>query len=154
MTGGRGPEGLPSPADGAKAFRMKQLSLVGMIALAGCAGGGETVLSPVQDFNYGALGRDPFWIVAIGDDRIVLTLGREGGRADGKLATYLYPRALPRETDGARHWESGTGTQVIAIKARPGPCAAGGRTYPDRVTVTLSGRMLEGCGGRESGIRG
>ena len=119
-----------------------------LLALAGCtSGAGETPLNPVQNFQYGAMGHDPFWSVAIGDDRIVLTLGPEGGRADGELASYDYPRALPREADGVRRWESGSGTQVIAIEARSGPCTAGGWRYEDRVRVTLSGRMLEGCGG-------
>ena len=106
---------------------VKFLIPLALLALAGCATPATTPFSPVRDFQYGALGHDPFWMVAIGNDQIV----------------------LPREVDGARRWESGEGTQVIAIEARPADCTAGGRRYEDRVTVTLSGRMLQGCGGRE-----
>ena len=130
---------------------MKLVIPFALLALAGCSGGaGETPLNPVTDFRYGAMGHDPFWTIAIGDDRIVLTLGPAGGRADGELSSVEYPRALPREADGVRRWESGSGTQVIAIEARQGPCTAGGWRYADRVKVTLSGRMLEGCGGAGS----
>ena len=128
---------------------VKFLIPLALLALAGCATPATTPFSPVRDFQYGALGHDPFWMVAIGDDQIVLTLGPPGGRADGALSSASYPRVLPREVDGARRWESGEGTQVIAIEARPADCTAGGRRYEDRVTVTLSGRMLQGCGGRE-----
>jgi uncharacterized membrane protein len=128
---------------------MKPLILAPILAaLAGCATGG-TPLNPVKDFQYGAIGHDPFWLISIGDDRIVLTLGPEGGRADGELVSYDYPRALPRTADGVRRWESGDGTKLITVEARPGPCTTGGRTYQDRAIISLSGRVMEGCGGRE-----
>ena len=120
------------------------------LALAGCAATkADEPFNPVGTFDYGAISHDPFWMVAIGGDSIVLTQGPEGGRADGELTSVAYPRALPREQDGVRRWESGEGTQVIAVEARPAPCTTGGRSYPDRVKVYLSGRMLEGCGGEE-----
>lgn len=128
---------------------MKHLLPLALIALAGCASGTQTPFSPVNDFQYGAISHDPFWLVSIGDDRIVLTMGPAGGRADGELNSYEYPRVLPRTVNGVRRWESGQGTQVIAIEARPGPCATGGRTYEDHVKVYLSGRVMTGCGGRE-----
>ncbi len=54
----------------------------------GCAANPE-IYSPVGTVRYSALGADPFWMVTIGDDRIVLTLGDEGGRADGALESYF-----------------------------------------------------------------
>ncbi|HEV2745803.1 MAG TPA: hypothetical protein VGW34_00715 [Allosphingosinicella sp.] len=128
---------------------MKLLGLLPLLAAAGCAGARQAPLDPVGAYEYGAMGHDPFWLVAIGGDRIVLTLGPEGGRADGELTSHDYPRALPRQVNGVRRWESGAGTQVIAVEARPQACTTGGRSYPDTVTVSLSGRMLAGCGGRE-----
>ena len=128
---------------------MKRFLLLPVLALAGCATADEAPYSPVGQFQYGAMGHDPFWMVAIGDDQIVLTMGPPGGRADGELTTSSYPRVLPQLVDGTRRWESGEGTQVIAIEARAADCTTGGRHYPDRVTVTLSGRMLKGCGGEE-----
>jgi uncharacterized membrane protein len=147
--------GLPSPAISSESWSMKRLLTLALIALAGCSTAGEAPYSPVSDFQYGAISHDPFWLVSIGDDKIVLTLGPEGGRADGELDSYEYARVLPRTINGVRRWESGEGTQVIAIEAHRGPCTTGGHTYADRTKVFLSGRMMEGCGGREvAGSRG
>jgi len=108
--------------------------------------------APVSDVQYNALGHDPFWLLSIGDDRIVLTLGDEGGRADGGVITVAYPRSLPRTVNGVRHWQSGDSTGTISVEARPGTCqGAGDRTYEHHVRVRLSGRELTGCGGREIG---
>lgn len=128
---------------------MKRLVPLAAIALAGCAATGERPYSPVDNFHYGAISHDPFWLVSIGDDRIVLTMGPTGGRADGELKSFEYPRVLPKVTDGVRRWQSAEGTQVITVEARPGPCMTGGRTYADKTRILLSGRMMEGCGGRE-----
>ncbi len=109
----------------------------------------------MNEFSYGAISHDPFWLVSIGGDQIVLTLGPEGGRADGGLSSYSYPRVLPHSANGVRRWQSVDGTAVISVEARRGPCRTGGRSYQDRVTVYLSGRMMKGCGGPEvAGRRG
>ena len=106
------------------------------------------VYSPVGTVRYSALGADPFWMVSIGDDRIVLTLGDEGGRADGALESFSFPRVLPVVNGAFRTWESAEGAAVISVQARPGPCTgSGGRIYEDHVRVRLSGRELTGCGG-------
>jgi uncharacterized membrane protein len=129
---------------------MKPFILLAAFALTACAA--PTALEPNDSlgrFDYGAISHDPFWMVAIGGDAVVLTMGPEGGAADGELTSAAYPRAAPSERDGVRRWESGEGTAVIAVEARPGPCTTGGRSYPDQVKVYLSGRMLEGCGGQE-----
>ena len=132
---------------------MKAPSLLAVLAIsatvAGCSTAGEAPYNPVTDFQYGAISHDPFWLVSIGDDKIVLTMGDAGGRADGELKSFIYPRVLPRTAGGIRRWESGEGTQVISLEARPGPCTTGGRTYADRTRVFLSGRTMDGCGGRE-----
>jgi uncharacterized membrane protein len=132
---------------------MKALPLFAALAipaiLAGCSTGDRAPYNPVNDFQYGAISHDPFWLVSIGDDQMVLTMGDAGGRADGELKSFIYPRVLPRTVNGIRRWESGDGTQVISLEARPGPCTTGGRTYADRTRVFLSGRAMDGCGGRE-----
>ena len=116
-----------------------------LLLLAGCATWGERPYAPIENVRYTAIGHDPFWLATIGDESIVLTLGDEGGRADGALETWAYPRVLPRTLDGVTRWESGDGAGVIAIEARPGPCAgSSGRRYEDHVRVTLSGRELAG----------
>jgi len=117
------------------------------LLLAGCATG-PGLYQPVQDPRYTAIGHDPFWMVAIGDDRIVLRLGHDGGEEAGEHDDVAFPRTLPRHEGDARIWQSGEGTRVIAVEARPGPCTSGGREFEDNVRVTLSGRELFGCGGR------
>jgi uncharacterized membrane protein len=130
---------------------MRILLPLAALALAGCAAADRSrPYAPVRNVQYSAIGHDPFWMVAIGDDRIVLTLGPEGGRADGALESYAFPRTLPRAEGDVRTWQSGAGTGVIAIEARPGPCdGAGGMRFEDHVRVRLSGRELTGCGGRQ-----
>ena len=127
---------------------MKPLAvLLPLLLLAGCQTDGRPY-SPVENVRYSAIGQDPFWMVTIGDDRIVLTFGPDPGAAPGELRSHEFPRTLPRTVDGVRTWQSGEGTQVISIEAAPGPCAdTRGRRYEDRVRVRLSGRELSGCGG-------
>lgn len=124
------------------------LALCALLPLAACATTPQ-VHAPLANIHYSALGHDPFWMVSIGDDLIVLTLGEPGGSADGPLADHGWPRTLPRTEGDRRIWQSGEGTNVITIEARPGPCeGSGGTLYEDRVSVRLSGRELSGCGGR------
>jgi uncharacterized membrane protein len=127
---------------------MKMRRFLPLLLLAGC----ETYdqpYSPVENVHYSAIGQEPFWMVTIGDDRIVLTLAPDPGAAPGEMNSHDFPRTLPRTVDGVRTWESGDGTAVITIEAHPGPCdGSGGRTYEDEVVVRLSGRELTGCGGR------
>jgi len=87
-------------------------------------------------------------VLTIGDDRIMLDAGldREGAEQGGPAT---WPRTLPRTVDGVKTWESGDGTSVISVEARPGPCTTeGGEIYGDHVRVRLSGRELTGCGGQ------
>jgi uncharacterized membrane protein len=126
--------------------RRAWLLLVPPLLAAGCATAPQPY-APVQNVYYSALGEAPFWMVAIGDDRIVLRLSGETGAAPAE--DLIWPRTLPRIVDGGRIWESGEGTRVIAIESRPGRCVdSRGRGYEDQVRVRLSGRELTGCGGR------
>ena len=124
---------------------MKRLLLLSAAALAGCSS--ERPYAPVSDVRYSALGHEPFWSLAIGDDRIVLTRAGPGKRESWRSQSY--PRVLPRTVGGARTWELGEGTAVISVEARPGPCTGSrGTAYEDHVRVRLSGSELNGCGGR------
>jgi uncharacterized membrane protein len=129
----------------------RHLPAVLMLA-AGCAST-PTVYQPVADPTYMAIGRDPFWMIAIGDSRIVLRTGVNPGSQSGaggsdEVADVSWPRVLPRNVDGVRTWQSGEGTSVITIEARPGPCEAGRQRFADHVRARLNGRELNGCGGR------
>ena len=119
-----------------------------LLALGACTTATDRPYSPVAAMQYAAIGGDPFWMLAIGDDKIVLSTGPGPGEAGNALRTQTYRRVLPRQTGAVRRWESGEGTDVITIEASPGPCALRDQTFEDRVTVSLSGRQLQGCGGR------
>lgn len=112
-----------------------------LFALAAC----ETTprpYAPVGDVRFSAMGEEPFWLLTIGDDRIVLRIAGQGEDA-------VWPRTLPRTENGVTTWQSGDGTAVITVESRPGPCTnARGQSYEASVTVRLSGRELTGCGGR------
>jgi uncharacterized membrane protein len=125
------------------------LPLLPLLLLAGCETSRSEPYAPVRDTRYAAIGHDPFWMATIGDDRIVLRLGHDGGEEAEEYDDVVYPRTLPRTVDGVTTWQSGEGVQVITIEARPGPCTGSRRRrYEDRVRVRLSGRELDGCGGR------
>ena len=125
-----------------------RLSLLSLLLLAACATPPRPY-APVDNVRYSAIGAEPFWMVTIGNDRIVLRLGHEG-REVRDISDISYPRTLPIVDGNVTRWQSGDGTQVITITARntPTPCELDGRRYADVVRVTLSGRMLDGCGGR------
>jgi uncharacterized membrane protein len=116
-----------------------------LLLLAGCESYRSEPYAPVDNVRYSAIGENPFWLLTIGDDRIVLRIGNQSGERQEAV----WPRTLPRTVEGVRIWESGEGTQVIRIEARDGPCEGSrGEAYEDRVRVRLSGRELSGCGGR------
>jgi uncharacterized membrane protein len=122
--------------------------LPALLSLAACAATQEPY-SPVRQVSYSAIGQDPFWSLVIGDGSTVLTRG--GGTASEReqLQSFRYPRVLPKTADGVTRWESGEGTAVLTVEARPGPCTgSAGIVYQDRVTVSLRGSQLSGCGGR------
>ena len=122
-----------------------RLSLLCLTLLAACQTSSQPY-APVDNVRYSAIGAEPFWMVTIGDDRIVLRIGQAGS----EVRDIAYPRTLPVTQGNLTRWQSGEGTQVITVEARrlPEPCEQSGRRYEDHVRVMLSGRMLDGCGGR------
>jgi len=116
------------------------LPLLALLAAAGCASDPRPY-APVGDVAYQALGAEPFWMLSIGDDRIVL---RQAGQPDR-----IWPRTLPRSEGGVRSWTSDAAGEAITIEARPGPCTAENeRVYEDDVVIRMAGAELRGCGGR------
>lgn len=96
--------------------------------------------APVENVRYSALGAEPFWLLNIGDDRIVL---RRPDHADAH-----WPRTLPRTEEGVRIWRSGEDGAAIMVEARPGPCRSeSGQVHADHVVVRVAGAELTGCGG-------
>lgn len=123
----------------------RTLATAALLALAACTSTARQPLNDIGMISYAARGAEPFWALAIGSDQIALTLAE-----DGQPTTIRYPRVLPVTQDGVTRYQSGEGTRVITIEARDGPCTLlnEDRAYHDRVTVSLSGRQFEGCGGR------
>lgn len=117
------------------------LTLPALVLATACATTGRAPYAPVDNVRYQALGAEPFWLLAIGDDRIVLQTANEGEAS--------WPRTLPRSEGELRIWQSGEDESGILVEARPGPCAAANeRVYEDNVTVRAGARTLTGCGGR------
>jgi uncharacterized membrane protein len=132
---------------------MRHILLMFPLMFAGCAQNAEPY-APVDNVRYTAIGQDPFWMITIGDDSIVLGTGADPSARPGGVNSHRYPRTLPITQQGVRRWESSNGTAVISVEAFEGPCeGAGGRTYRDRVRVRLSGREMHGCGGPQVGDR-
>lgn len=118
-----------------------------LLLLAGCAAS-QSPYNPASDVRYSALGQEPFWMVTVGRDKIVLTSGPGEGRSS-RLAGRTYRGVKSRFSDGVRRWESAQGTAVISIEARREDCIGSrGAVFEDQVRVRLSGRELNGCGGR------
>jgi hypothetical protein len=106
--------------------------------------------APVREPDYTALGAEPAWLLTIGEERIVLSFGRQGGR----MRDMVYRRGAARIEDGVRRWDGGEGVAVIGVEAWRRPCqGAGGATFEDVVRVRLSGRELNGCGGRMLSVK-
>ena len=132
-----------------------------ILLTAGCAA--TTPYAPVRDVAYQAMGGDPAWQLAIGDDRIVLRVKlREGGGLDD-YSEFRAPRTLPRTVSGVRTWQSGDDLPPrITVEARRTPCTdRSGQVFEDQVHVRLSTdelrghadvrdftQELNGCGGR------
>src|SRR5688572_30710684 len=98
------------------------LMLLPLLPLAAACETSPRPYAPVENVYYSAIGQEPFWMLAIGDDSIVLTLPPDPGERPSELNTHRWPRTLPRTVDGVRRWESGDGTAVISVEARQRPC--------------------------------
>jgi hypothetical protein len=138
-------------------MKSRPFLLLPLALLAGC----ETTrpYAPVENVRYTAIGHDPFWLLTIGDDRIVLRLGHDGGEAAEEFDEVVFPRTLPRTVDGVRTWQSGD-IPSITVEARPTPCTnRTGQVFEDQVRVRWTTHQLvpeirtvteelTGCGGR------
>jgi uncharacterized membrane protein len=111
------------------------------LAAAGCATS-STPYAPVENVRYQGAGTEPFWLLAIGDDRIVLRIGDEDERQ--------WPRTLPMRDGNVVRWRSDGSAGPILVESRstPTPCELGNQSFQDVVRVMVGELRLEGCGGR------
>lgn len=138
---------------------MRGLLLALPLLAAGCATA-STPYAPVRVSAYQAMGANPTWVLAIGDDRMVLRTSDGNGHA---LGPYIFPRVLPRTVADVRTWQTDQDTNLhITIEARRSPCSnQGGQAFEDQVHVRWSTvvfrehaspedvtQELDGCGGR------
>lgn len=125
---------------------MKPLPVLALPLLLVACASARTPYNPVDDVRYSAVGADPFWLLTIGDDRILL---RHAGDPQSATtpADSVWPRTLPRIVDDVTTWQSEGAAGAIEIEARAQTCASGGRMFRDTVTIRLPARELTGCGG-------
>lgn len=90
---------------------------------------------------FAARGNEPFWQVAV--DAHALRLERLGE------PPLVAPSPAAELRDGALRWTGAASGREIALAVRAALCrdTMTGMPYPARVTLTLDGRSLEGCGG-------
>lgn len=112
--------------------------IVVALALAGCARNDEDIPVGAPPTEYSALGREPDWALRFDRTRISYT-----GEAGDTRITVERPIAIAT-TVGQRY-----ATSRIVVDIVPGACegALSGSGFEDRVTVTLAGRIVHGCGG-------
>lgn len=121
---------------------MRKLALLPPLLLAAGCATPPRPYAPVRDVAYQAIGAEPFWVLTIGDDRIVL----RSSSLDGERA---WPRTLPRTMAGVRTWRSEREGSAVTVESRPGPCETeGAEVYEDNVRVIVGDQALTGCGGR------
>jgi uncharacterized membrane protein len=122
-------------------------ALLLLLPLGACASA-STPYSPTREVQFSAIGQDPFWLLSVGRNRIVLAFGpAEAGSSS--LRDQDYRGVRTSFADGIKRWDAGEGTAVISVEARPGECTGPrGARFGERVRVRLSGRELNGCGGR------
>jgi uncharacterized membrane protein len=131
-------------------IRLPLLALLPLLlALAGCASG-PGVYQPVANPIYSAIGHDPFWMLTIGDDRIVLRQRHGEGAAPDRYDETVFPRTPVEEDGNVRRWRSAAAARSIVIDVRqtPTPCENGSQSFEDFVRVTIGETQLDGCGGR------
>ena len=114
---------------------------VGALALAGCTMTGRSDPLPANaphSASYFALGTEPGWTVEITDDRL-------------KYAGDYGATIIDAEHGGERR--SGSTRRYVSkdlrVTIEPGPCSDGmsDRRYADKVTLSVRGQTLSGCGG-------
>ena len=121
---------------------MRKLALLPPLLLAAGCATPPRPYAPARDVAYQAIGAEPFWVLTIGDDRIVLrSSSLEGERS--------WPRTLPRTVAGVRTWRSEHEGSAVTVESRPGPCETeGAEVYEHNVRVIVGDQALSGCGGR------
>jgi len=115
-----------------------------LLALAGCTQPEATADKKHPDpstlSSYFAAGNNPDWRLRINYEKVVLTLKPN--------IVVEYPPAKASERNGILRYEAGDGTRIISVEVKAELCSLepNGPTLSNKVTVYLSGRMLEGCG--------
>ena len=125
---------------------MKLLHGLPLLLLAAACAVPPTEYGRTTALRYEAFGDPPLWRLSIGDDRLALTIHDP---ALGPTSTSFEGVAARTEGETTRWRAGGDGPGGISVEARRETCiAADGTRYEDQVTVRLSGRQLEGCGGK------
>jgi uncharacterized membrane protein len=93
--------------------------------------------------DFRAVGQEPGWMLDLYTD------GRAALVWDyGEKGAAFTRGALSDPQEGASQYDASEGGHTLRVVRRRFPCqdAMSGEAYPARVTVTIDGRTLEGCG--------
>lgn len=105
--------------------------------------GDDTVeCTRLEPDTYRARGREPGWSLSLAPERLVLEL-------DDGAQRVVTPLPAREVRDNVTHLAVRTEAHDLRVAIAPGPCRNGvdSLPYPDRVTLELDGRVLNGCGG-------
>ena len=124
---------------------MKLLLLLPLLLSAAACALPEPEYRRVTALRYEAFGEAPRWHATIGDDTVALVIHDP---ALGPAST-SHGGVSARTQGTTTRWTAG-GAGGLTVEARRDECvAADGARYEDRVTVSLGGRQLHGCGGNK-----
>lgn len=103
--------------------------------------GGKTLPECAPAGPFTAQGNEPFWRVSVDAARLVLDRPGEPPLEASRPEPLIRANALA--------WTAVADGRPITVEIRPGVCrdSMTGMPYPARVTLTLDGRTLPGCGG-------
>lgn len=98
----------------------------------------------LEGVDFRAVGNEPGWLLEIRNGLSILLVSDYGARRD------RFPAPEPRvEADAARtRYETREGDHRLTVVLEGGSCrdSMSGEAFETRVTVTLDGRTLRGCG--------
>lgn len=95
-----------------------------------------------RGIDFRAVGNEPGWLLDLYANRFELSYDYGNEQVAAALPAPTYP------IEGQTRYDVSTGADVMAVTIQRYPCqdVMSGEMFPARVSVTINGRTLEGCG--------